>query len=237
MIDIHTHILPELDDGSSSVEESVNMLGMLSKQGVDTVVATPHFYIDSINPDEFLEDRERSIEKLKKGIAGLKQRPLVAVGAEVQFYPEMYTLEKIQHFCIGQTKYLLVEMPFSQWTNHMYSSLESLYTERGIVPVIAHVERYAMFQKENNYIQKLKAAHALIQVNASFFVRFSTRRKAVALFKKEGINFLGSDAHNMEFRPPNIDRAMSVVQKKLGQKALDMFEHWEMRIKENIITF
>ena len=54
MIDIHTHILPGLDDGSSSIEESEKMLCMLSEQGVDTVVATPHFYIDDTKGEEFL---------------------------------------------------------------------------------------------------------------------------------------------------------------------------------------
>ena len=237
MIDIHTHILPELDDGSRSVNESIDMLGMLSKQGVDTVVATPHFYIDNTNPNEFLEEREKSIEKLKKAIVGIKERPHIAVGAEVQFYPGLYNMEEIHKFCIGGTRYLLVEMPFSVWTQHIYYALEHLYTECGIVPVIAHVERYAEFQEDGDFINRLKAAHAMIQVNASFFIERATRRKAVALFKKDGINFIGSDAHSSEYRAPNMDKAVEVIQKKLGMRGLDVLGYWEEKIKENMTTF
>lgn len=237
MIDIHTHILPELDDGSRSVKESLEMLGMLSKQGVDTVVATPHFYIDNTNPNQFLEDREKSIEKLKKGLAGIKKRPRIAVGAEVQFYPGLYNMEEIDSFCLGKTKYLLVEMPFSAWTQHTYHALGHLYTERGIVPVIAHVERYAEFQEDWAFISRLKAAHALIQVNASFFIERATRRKAVTLFKKDGINFIGSDAHGVEYRTPDIDKAVEVIRKKLGVRGIDVLDYWENRITENMTTF
>ncbi len=237
MIDIHTHILPELDDGSRSVNESVDMLGMLSKQGVDTVVATPHFYIDNTNPNEFLEEREKSIEKLKKALTGIDNRPHIAVGAEVQFYPGLYNLEEIHKFCLGGTRYLLVEMPFSAWTMHTYHALEHLYTERGIVPVIAHVERYADFQEDGDFINRLKSVHALIQVNASFFIERPARRKAVALFKKDGINFIGSDAHSVEYRPPNIGEAFEIIEKKLGKRGLDVLEYWEYKIKENMTIF
>lgn len=236
MIDIHTHILPELDDGSGNVEESISMLGMLSAQGVDTVVATPHFYIDNAQPQEFLKLRGESVKKLKAALNGKKNLPAVAVGAEVQFYQELYTLDELYDFCISGTKYILVEMPFSTWTNYTYHALENLYTERGVVPVIAHLERYMDYQNDGDTVQRLKAAHALIQVNSTFFTDRPTRRRAVSMLKKDEINFIGSDCHNIEFRPPDIEAGVAVIKKKLGNRGLAALEYWEDRIKSNMIT-
>lgn len=238
MIDIHTHILPGLDDGSSSIEESEKMLGMLSEQGVDTVVATPHFYIDNTKVEAFLELRRTCAEKLINAVAKDK-RPQLVLGAEVQFFPELYTMDNIEKLCIGGTKYMLVEMPFEKWSGYTYKTLSKLYTARGIVPIIAHVERYLEFQEQSDIdvLRKLKEANVLIQTNCSFLTDRTTKRRALKLVKKDLINFMGSDCHNMTTRMPTIEPGYNVIFKKLGEDGLAAFEYWERKLKEKMETF
>lgn len=237
MIDIHTHILPEMDDGSRSVEETQKMFEMLLEQGVDTVVATPHLYLDEIGIDTFLSRRSESLKKLNENIS-LEKRPRLALGAEVQFVPELHAMENVEKLCISGSKYLLVEMPFLEWSGYTYRYLNNLYTMRGITPIVAHVERYLDFQKDDEVVvlRKLREANALIQINSSFLIEKATRRKALSLIKKNLVNFMGSDAHNMEIRKPEIIGAYDVVYNKLGDKGIDLFEFWEEKFKERIET-
>ncbi len=237
MIDIHTHILPELDDGSSNVEESISMLGMLSDQGVDTVVATPHFYIDEMEPSAFLNLRNKSAEKLKNAIGKNVNRPKIALGAEFQFYSEIYNLDCIEDFCISGTRYILLEMPFAPWSQYTFQALEHLYAERNIIPIIAHIERYLEYQKDFRFIRKVKETHSLIQVNSSFVLNKSTKRKAVSLLKKNALNFVASDAHNITGRPPVIKPAIDVIKEKTGDYGVAELAFWENKLLENIICF
>lgn len=237
MIDIHTHILPEIDDGSKNVDESIAMLDALSKQGVDTVVATPHFYIDRIDVRDFLKRRTESFEKLKKSLDKLVDRPQIALGAEVQFYPELSSLDGIERFCIGETKYLLVEMPFVPWNGYTYQTINHLSMSRGIIPVIAHIERYIDFMNEKKTVLKLKEAGALIQINSSFIIDRGTRRKALSFLKQNTVSFIASDCHNLESRPPNIEKSFEIIYKKLGDSGFELLRYREAKLKKHLVTY
>ena len=111
MIDLHTHILPQIDDGSQSVPESVSLLREERRQGVDTVFLTPHFYAEENCPVSFLKKRYRAWRKLEPYLfPGL---PTVRLGAEVQYFEGICAVEDIRHLRIVGTDYLLLEMPFS----------------------------------------------------------------------------------------------------------------------------
>lgn len=238
MIDMHTHILPELDDGSSSIEETKKMFDMMLRQDVDTVVATPHFYIDNTPVKEFLNNRDVAVKKVKEGVKA-HERPLVAVGAEVQFFADMYMMEDINQLCISGTRYLLIEMPFAPWNSYTYKALNQLNAARGIIPIIAHVERYFEFQdcKEEELLRNLKDTNSLIQINSTFLTDRPTKRRALSLIKKDLINFMGSDCHNTEYRPPELRNGFDIIYKKFGESRLMAFEYWENKIKEKLITF
>ncbi len=237
MIDIHTHILPEMDDGSSNVEESIKMLGMLSEQGVDTIVATPHFYIDKAEPAEFLKRRNECFKKLSGEICKMDNRPKIALGAEVQFYSDLSSFDRIEEFCIGGTNYILIEMPFFPWNGYTYQTLNHLSMSRRIIPVIAHLERYFDFVNEKEVVLKLKEAGALIQINADFIIDRTTRRKALNLIKQDCVSFLGSDCHNVTSRPPDMDEAADIIRKKLGDRGFDMLKYREEKLKNLMIVY
>ncbi len=238
MIDIHTHLLPRLDDGSTGVDESKKMLSILSDEGVDTVVATPHFYIDDTDIEHFLELRKKSFDEL---LANMDKdfRPSIALAAEVEFLPELYSVNNIEKLCISGTSYMLIEMPFSEWSGYSYTALGKLFTARGINPIIAHVERYLEFQQEEpaEVLRKLKNSGALIQINSSFLINKQTRRLALKLVKQGLISFMGSDCHNMESRPPQLREGFDVIYNKIGETGLDAFFYWESKLKENIQVY
>ncbi len=238
MIDIHTHILPCIDDGSKDVEESIKMLGILSAQGVDTVVATPHFYVELTEAKTFLKERNAAAEVLEQNLNLADfERPRIALGAEVQFYNELHMLDELEKLCITGTNYILIEMPFIEWTQRTYQVLEQLWTNRGVVPVVAHLERYPEFKKNPKAAIWLKESGAFVQINSDFICERSTRRRALKMIKNELVSFIGSDAHNTTTRPPVLEEAFKIINKKLKPTRFEYLNYCELNLKKSLITF
>ena len=214
MIDWHSHVLPQLDDGSSSVDESLSLLKSLWAQGVKTVIATPHFYADSHSVHEFLKKRELSYSSLKSKLT--EAMPQIILGAEVCFYPGIGNLENLKDLCISGTNLLLLEMPLSQWTEHTVNEVIGLADSGEYTVVLAHVERYIKFQ-HSGVLEKMAESGILMQINASCINRFSTKRKACRMLKNRLVQFVGSDCHNIDTRPPRIGEASDYIRKKLGE--------------------
>jgi len=223
MIDWHSHVLPDLDDGSRSIKESISLLEMQKRQGVKTVVATPHFYANDEAVDSFLERRRESFEslKLETGINTLE----IVCGAEVRYYPGISRMVELKKLCIEGSKVLLLEMPMSRWTEYTVRELVELAGASDITIVLAHVERYYKLQKAEMW-ERIYRSGTLMQVNASYFTEFSTRHKAVTLLSKGEIHFIGSDCHNLTSRPPKLDRAYGVIKKKLGEDFINVMNEY-----------
>ena len=200
MIDFHTHILPCMDDGSQSVSESISMLQTLARQGIDTVVLSPHFYAQENSPAAFLERRERAWQQLQPQLS--PELPQVRLGAEVQYFEGICAVEDIQKLRIAGTDYLLLEMPFSRWTQRMVGDILTLNDRTDTTVVLAHVERYLAMQPKAVWNQ-LHTCGVLTQVNVSFFKKWKTRHTAMSMLTKGKIHLLGSDCHNMTTRQPN----------------------------------
>lgn len=222
--DMHTHILPRMDDGSKSSNESICMLEALFSQGVGKVVATPHFYASKSDPDEFFKRREASIARLNERLLEKKaegaEYPEVYVGAEVEYFSAMASWSDLEKMCIEGTRLLLVEMPFSHWSRRMVDEICSFKEKLGIEPVIAHIDRYFSFFEES-MLEMFKKSGVVIQCNADAFLRFSTRRKALKLLSEGYVGALGTDCHDMEKRAPNMSDAIGYIEKKLGKGAAD----------------
>lgn len=217
MIDFHSHILPQVDDGSQSPEETLAMLQAAYAQGVRTLVATPHFYADTMVPETFLENRAMAAKQLPLG----EELPRVILGAEVAYFDNMSRSDALQRMRIGDTELLLVEMPFGSWTDRIVEDVCMLTDRQGLVPVLAHVERYRQRDQFPKYWQELLASGVLFQCNAGSFLRGSQRGWMFRQLKKGLVHFLGSDCHNMTTRPPNMGLAAQVIQKKKLAVALE----------------
>lgn len=212
MVDVHSHILPGIDDGSSSTEESKSLLGMLAAQGIKTVVATPHFYANHQRVSEFIEKRNSAYEKLKS--EGLPDAPRIFLGAEVRYYEGISRMEELSRLCIENTQFLLIEMPMGRWSEYSVNELITLSCS-GYRVLLAHIERYIGDQRGDTFVTLLDN-DILTQVNASFFTNITTRSKAIKMLKNGYIHLLGSDCHNLSVRPPHIGDAVRIIEKKMG---------------------
>lgn len=215
MIDFHTHVLPALDDGSRSPEESAAMLLRLAEQGITAVVATPHFYAGRDHVSAFLERRSQAIAKLQ-AVYDPTTMPILYGGAEVHYFPGMGSSEAVRSLTIAGTKLLLLELPFGDWNHQMLADLQQIETHLGLRIILAHLERYRS-AKNAPYLRQLLAMGMLIQTNCEAMLSFSTRGWVLRQLAAGNIQLLGSDCHNMTQRVPNWDRALPVVEKKLGK--------------------
>lgn len=217
VIDFHSHILPGIDDGSKSVEESLQMLRMMAKQGITHVVATPHFYPQHDTPERFLERRAEAEAALREAMARENGLPKLSVGAEVYYFRGISDSDAIKELTVDKKRCILVEMPSAPWAETMYQELEALSVKRGLTPVIAHLDRYVGPFRTHGIPKRLAALPVLIQANAEFFLERSTSAMALRMLKKGSIHLLGSDCHNMKSRKPNLGDALEWIRRKLGK--------------------
>ncbi len=229
MIDWHSHILPAVDDGSRSTAESVGMLKMLAEQGVDTVVATPHFYANDESIEDFLQRRSAAYETLKKEAANA---PEILLGAEVRYYQGIGRMENINKLSIAESRLLLLEMPFSVWTEYTVRELVELSSRSDIKLCLAHIDRYLRLQKRSVW-ERLYESGILMQVNASFFIDLFTRRRAIEMLCEGAIHFIGSDCHNLKSRPPCIGEAFGQIRRKTGEELLSQVNELGKALLEN----
>lgn len=222
MIDWHTHILPQLDDGSKSVKESVLLINDLQSQGVNTIIATPHFYANDGDVSSFIKRRNGSFAKLQNAN---NSDVRLLLGAEVRYYPGISRLEDLDKLQIDDSGLLLLEMPTAKWTEYMLHELEQLALLPNLKIVMAHVDRYLKIQPFQVF-ERLIESGILMQANAEFFIDFFSKRKALQLLRNGFIRFLGSDCHGIKIRPPVIGKAFGVIENKLGTDFVNYFNEY-----------
>jgi len=227
IIDTHCHMLPNIDDGSSSVEMSLQMLRRSAEQGITHVIATPHFYPQYDTPEHFLQKRHDAECRLREAMEGEKGLPSLSVGAEVYFFHGISDSDMIQRLTIEEKRCILIEMPEPPWTGQMYLELEGIRTKQGLTPIVAHVDRYIRPFRTFRIPEKLSQMPVYVQANASFFLQPSTRRMAIRMLRNGDIHLLGSDAHNLKSRVPNLGEAVEVIRHHLGDDALYRISHWQ----------
>lgn len=218
--DVHSHILPGIDDGSASPEESAALIAMLQEQNVPWVAATPHFYPHRDHPDRFLERRAKAAQALEAFLEEKGDLLPIVLGAEVYYYPGMSDSDALKQLTFGHSPYILVEMPMSPWTDAMFRELAQIREKQGLIPVVAHVDRYIRPLRQHGIPARLEKMPVLVQANASFFLRRGTRSLALRMLKKGQIHLLGSDCHNTAHRPPRLGEAVELIRRELGESAL-----------------
>ena len=221
MFDFHTHILPKMDDGSSSVEESIAMLHALKLQGVNYVAATPHFYADRMSPNSFFERRQAAWDRLKPHLS--PELPEIRLGAEIQYFEGINRYEGLERFCIDGTDLLLLEMPMGSWTTRMVSALAEINARPNITVLLAHIERYYREQSKATWDNLLKCGIQM-QASASFFISRSSRRLSMKLLRDGSIHVLGTDCHDSADRKPDMADAVTVIERKKGSDLLQRID-------------
>ena len=225
-IDLHSHILPQLDDGSDSVEMSLAMLYQMAEQGVDVVCATSHYYAKYSSIPAFCERRAEALERLSSVLTA--ELPRVLPAAEVAYFPHMEE-QDLMPLCIQGTRTLMLEMPFSDWTGLQLETVEALVLDCRYDVVLVHPERFCFSKSNRHKLEKLAELPIGLQINAGSLLRWGTRRLALDLLQMAQYPLLGSDCHNLTSRPPNLKEGRKVVMQKLGEaflKKIDWYGEW-----------
>lgn len=223
MIDWHSHILPKMDDGSESVEESLKLINELDRQGISKIIATPHFYANDESVDSFLERRQASFELLKPNLPDTA--PQIILGAEVKYYHGISKMAGLKELRAQGSEILLLEMPFAKWTEYMMREITEISLMGDVKLTLAHIERYLAMQSRE-VIERILTEEFFVQVNASFFANLASRHKAVAMLRQGKIHFVGSDCHNLTSRPPRLDKAYAVIEKKFGSDFVNQMSEY-----------
>src|SRR5437868_8251266 len=214
MIDTHLHILPCIDDGPETMEESIALARVLVQEGIHTAIATPHFN------DQFPQRSAAEVQVLVHELQQVLDRqgiPLrLFAGHEALIKPGL--IEDIQAgrlATLNGSRYLLLEL----WNNSWIPETERVIFELrafGVVPIIAHPERYRPIQQDPGRLGSLLRQGALAQLTASSFMGIwgnTVRRTAETLLKKRLIHCIATDAHGLRKRPTGVNRSLQCVAK------------------------
>lgn len=228
MIDFHTHILPGIDDGAKTVEESLELLKMQQNQGVDTIVLTPHYYHERESMEIFLQKRQQAYEQLMEAVHKENIPMHFYLGAEVRF-TQWLASEEATNLCFTSEGLILVELPFQMCPPHVEQTLSEMQMQ-GMIPILAHVERYPYLRHKPELLYDWVSKGAFAQVNAESMLKDKdTISFVLAGMKHNLIHLMGSDTHSVDRRPPKLLQAMHVLEQK--QKG-SFKEHWEQRAQD-----
>lgn len=222
MIDIHSHLLSQLDDGAGSIEETKDMLNMYITEGITTIVATPHYiYGDDKYNNEYLVIEFNKVKQIIEDDA----LPLTLLLGNECFLDEniVQALHESKCYTINHTKYVLVEIYNRASTTQIENLIYKLML-RSYNPIIAHPERLYERKDAFSIINKLVDKGCYMQVNVRTLTRkkYNKERKLVyKMFKHQLVHFVATDAHNNSNRKPELSEGYSIVAKKFGQDVAD----------------
>lgn len=228
MIDIHSHILYGIDDGSQTIETSVNMAREAKNAGFDTIICTPHFLEPSFVSEK--KDNDKILGELKTEL--IKQNVDINFVLGNEIYINTNILELLEYDKVskmGESKYILIELPMNQELKYVKDMLIEL-VNKGLKIIIAHPERYSYVQKDISYLEDFIDMGVMFQCNyASLIGRYgSVAEKTVKkLLKRKMVQFMASDAH----RDNSIYTRMDKILKKLKKIVDD--EYYNLLTYEN----
>lgn len=223
MIDFHSHILPEIDDGSKSYEESLKMLEEAQNVGFDIVISTSHYAVDCFEAPEY--KRKELIDEMNLE----EKTPQIILGSEIFLtYNIIELLKEFKASTINGTNYVLIELPLRHPFNNLKSVINTL-KENDYRPIIAHPERYLYIQKKFNALYELKDLGILFQCNyGSILGNYGFKAKCTVkkMLKNGLVSFMGSDAHRQNSIYMQVPKAISLISKYVSSEEM-----------QNIITY
>ena len=231
MIDIHSHILPAVDDGSGSESESLLMLEDAIREGIHTIVATPHFNHKYTNEKSKILT---GVEKLKQIIKANHLKIDVLPGQEIRIYGELladYEAGKLLTIAnnppsVNDASYMLVEFPFGHVPNYTERLLYDIELH-GIRPIIAHPERNSQLLENPEKLYNLVTKGALTQLTTASLTGFfgkNIQKFSDQLIKANLVHTIATDAHNISDRSFDMSQAYEEIMKKYGADYVSYFK-------------
>lgn len=221
-IDIHSHILPRMDDGSRSMEQSLQMLRIACEEGISTMIATPHNMPGKGCPEP--EVVYRKVQELRE-MAAQENIPIdILCGTEYYYREEVLEFfEEERGITMSDSECVLVEFEPMVERKYVRNALRD-FLALGYTPIIAHVERYAKVMEKQDFVKELRLMGALVQVNAASVTGdngWHTKQVVKKLLKERLVDFIGTDAHSDGRRAPRMEKCASILYKKYGKDYAD----------------
>lgn len=236
MIDLHTHILPGIDDGSTSIEETLKMIELAVESGTKEIVATPHCNIPGLYDNYYGSWYDDVFDDTKE---------IIESNFDIKVYPGMevfltYDIEQLidqsNVITINQSDYMLVEFGFGENEDFALMMLEKV-VNKGLIPILAHAERFRFVQRHPDIVSKLIQKGIVIQINkGSFAGHFGRKEKQTAyyLLNHHLVHFIASDAHASNIRTPYMKDIYESLKLDCSKERLEvLFEENPKRILWN----
>ena len=221
-IDIHSHILADVDDGSKSLDMSLELLDIMRTQGITDVIATPHFDARYENFDDYSAKVVDAYSRLKEAADG-KDLPNIYLGSEVYYFKGIGKSYGIRNLALAGSKYILLELSSMPIDESVIKEIQGIYDNVGIMPILAHIERYGDIRGFKKLLKLIESGTVLAQVNAPSVFLQPFKRTALKLIKKGYVSFIATDTHSTDARPPMLDTALSEVEKRFGEHQKNIF--------------
>lgn len=216
--DIHSHILPGVDDGAKDMEETLLMLHMAYKEGIRVMVATPHYKAGKINSS--IDRLQGLLQEVKQEVKKAGIELTILLGNELLLSTSAIDeLKQGKVLSINETRYILVEFLPRTPYRQIWEGLNNCIFA-GYIPILAHTERYQCLIKKPMLVGELNELGAYIQINLSSVVGKITNPKVNfcrKMIKMDWVQFLGTDAHGAYERIPRAREAVEYLIKKYGE--------------------
>lgn len=222
MIDIHSHILPNIDDGSRSIEETFNLIKEAKNVGFEAIIATSHYIEDYYETDT--PEREVWIKAIYENLQAKNIDMKLYLGNEIYISENLVSLlEEGKASTINDTSYVLFELPLNAEPMNLYQVIYEMQQCK-LVPILAHPERYSFVQKDPELIYDLIQKGVLIQSNyGSIIGQYGEKAEMIVkkFLENNMIHFLGSDAHRQNTIYPKIPQILSELNGIIGEEKVE----------------
>lgn len=223
MIDIHSHIVFDVDDGPKTIEDSRALLEESYRQGVRTIISTSHRRKGMFEtPEEKIEENFKQVQELAKEIA---DDLTILYGAEIYYTSDI--LDKLEQGKIprlADSQYALIEFSMITPYKEIHTALSNVL-RLGVTPVVAHIERYHCLENDEKKVCDLINMGCYTQINSSSVLKPKLfgdtykfmKKRAQFFLEKDLVHFVASDMHNLDPRPPYMQEAYQIISKKYGE--------------------
>lgn len=223
MIDIHSHIVFDVDDGPKTIEDSRTLLEESYRQGVRTIISTSHRRKGMFEtPEAKIEENFKQVQELAKEIA---DDLTILYGAEIYYTSDI--LDKLEQGKIprlADSQYALIEFSMITPYKEIHTALSNVL-RLGVTPVVAHIERYHCLENDEKKVRDLINMGCYTQINSSSVLKPKLfgdtykfmKKRAQFFLEKDLVHFVASDMHNLDPRPPYMQEAYQIISKKYGE--------------------
>lgn len=229
MIDVHSHIIFDVDDGPKSIEDSRALLLEAYDQGIRTIVSTSHRRQGMFEtPEDKIAENFRAVQKIARDIA---DDLTILYGAEIYYTQDIINkLEKKTFPTLNGSRYALIEFSSETSYRSIHSALQQLLLS-GITPLIAHIERYDALENNKQAVLELIRMGCYTQINSSHLLRKKLFKDDAKIMKKrvhyflkhDLVHIVASDMHNLDTRPPYMAEAYEIISKRYGKEKAEEF--------------